>query len=78
MLVIIENTAGVVDQTILTQYRGILSAMLGDKVPNIRVLAITVASAQPTLVDKTVGGCLGKLKEDTDQETRMALKTIKI
>lgn len=76
ILVIIDKTANNVGRSVLSEYLHVVTTLLSDKTPNIRMLAMKVAGSKPILLDKKIETQLLKLKDDKDMEVRQTAKLV--
>ncbi len=64
------------ERTLNSIYKPILACLIGDKIPNIRFLALTVVKNNRSLVDKQINEALGQLREEKDLEVKAQLKNL--
>ena len=68
ILTIILETAATVGKSIIVEYKAIISMMLKDKTPNIRMLSMRVVVCNQNLLDKVICSQLITMKDDPDIE----------
>jgi uncharacterized protein YchJ len=71
---IINETVDYVSPTWQSTYAKIISSLLSDKTPNIRVLALKSICENRKLLDKNYENVIGKLKDDSDVEIKQLAK----
>lgn len=59
-------------------YRPLVAALLNDRVPNVRALALGIIKENPSIIDKTINDALSNLRDEKDIEVRNQLKAIKV
>ena len=78
LLRVIEKTIDYVSSQTMNEYRKVLSVLLSDKIPNIRLLALKIVCGNKKVADKMVENYLYKLKDDPDSEIKQIMKGVKV
>ena len=78
LLQVIEKTLDCGNQKYLAEYKKMLSNLLVDPIPNVKLKIIKLLSENRKMVDKVLEVQVDKLKDDPDIEVQRAAKQLKI
>lgn len=78
LLQVIEKTMDCGNQKYTGEYKKILSNLLTDNIPNIKLKIVKILSENRKMMDKVLEAQIDKLKEDPDMEVQRAAKQIKL